>query len=109
MNVELLLKVKEQILKEPPLFDMTTWSAKTPCGTSHCIGGWALSLYEGVDKNIPYEEALEIAWTEAGRLFYKDSWPDGLRTDYYLASTDDQRAEVAARRIDLFIATNGEK
>lgn len=140
MNTELLLKVKEQILREPRQFDMFTWfsySETIPnCHTTACIAGWAITL--GKTKPNPLEAAKEIrynfavtnmhAWGEsrdkvyevalpllditeeqAMRLFGEEDWPTNFYEDYSKATTPRARAEVAARRIDHFIATNGEE
>lgn len=49
MNVELLLKVKDQILKEPRQFVMESWFRLSirdipNCGTAACIGGWGIAI-----------------------------------------------------------------
>jgi hypothetical protein len=53
LNVELLTKIKEAILRHPDHFDMSTWTYQPyqnpgriqdgnvfPCGTTACIAGW---------------------------------------------------------------------
>ena len=49
LNVRLLRRIQKKITKHPELFDMSSWSHETSCGTSCCIGGWALIL-SGVAK-----------------------------------------------------------
>src|SRR5207249_11499573 len=99
MNKELLLKVKEQILKEPRQFVIRAWYSKHPidkdgslwvgvevpnCGTAACIAGWAIALY---DKTSPLHavgghqtaaEYLDLHYNEAGELFYHEQWDDDL-------------------------------
>lgn len=152
MNKELLLKVKEQILREPKQFLMEDWFTnqdgldhsyngdrpdgdliKAPyiipnCGTAACIAGWALSLAVGTNPKDTsrhfsyYNESreassrLDIDKETGKKLFFFSLWP---RLELGLLETDtdttftqnytpEQRAEIAARRIDLFIESNGE-
>lgn len=45
-NTELFDKIADQIEREPQSYDQETWGreAKTPCGTAHCVAGWAAAL-----------------------------------------------------------------
>lgn len=129
MNVELLEQVKARILAEPEHFRMDTWS----CGTAHCIGGWAIALKGLVVVNpravhgcyqdvVVYGEtlsAMSVATelldldnaadgiTEAERLFITEYWPGVFEAAYRNAETREERAQIAAERIDLFVASNG--
>lgn len=124
MNKELLLKIKEQILKEPTRFYMGDWNYN--CGTAHCIGGWAsvlsgrtpLSAIEsfrgGTSEQQIAAELLRLDYTTASALFHVSSWPPTFKNAYYVIEDKDDRtnrnqalAEVAAQRIDHFIATEG--
>lgn len=125
MNVELLLRVKAKILEEPRQFDMAnyfTTNGDIPnCHTAACIGGWAISLTRNVTPNQAElssksvwlrqlaKEALELTNIEADRLFYAtpEAWGDfGIRYDVAYADPT-LAAQVAAERIDHFIATGG--
>jgi hypothetical protein len=44
INTELLLRTLEQIERHPELWNQRDWC----CGTSHCFGGWAVTLAGGV-------------------------------------------------------------
>lgn len=67
MNLELLKKVRQQIEDHPELHSQFSYGVRTPCGTTHCIAGWALSL-SGVD----------LKWTEEGYLDWVER--DGVST-----------------------------
>jgi hypothetical protein len=43
INTELLLRTLEQIERHPELWNQRDWR----CGTSHCFGGWAVTLAGG--------------------------------------------------------------
>jgi hypothetical protein len=43
-NVDLMLQVREQITAHPETHDQAHWAAKTACGTTMCIAGWATTL-----------------------------------------------------------------
>lgn len=133
MNKELLLKVKDQILKEPKQFFMGSWfstqfDASKPiwpvpnCGTSACIAGWAVALNAKKNPNLMAEhynathdsiesdamQALEISYQDAQDLFFASYWPMDLRDRYqemeYKDNAPEELAKIAAERIDRFIA-----
>jgi hypothetical protein len=114
INIPLLLEVKEQILQHPDEFNMNIWL----CDTTACIGGWALLLankktgpkqYMDIwGKGIP-EDVLGLNLNQSNILFYERFWPHEIRLAFENATTCQQRAKIAAKRIDLFIATNGEQ
>jgi hypothetical protein len=130
MNVSLLKKIKTHILAEPDAFRMDTWS----CGTAHCIGGWALvlnglkianpdedacyqALEDGRNPDVVAARLLDLSAdvaddslddrTERSRLFLSDHWPDRFIDAYEDAQSCAEKAQIAAERIDHFIATNG--
>lgn len=121
MNTELLLKVKSAILAEPLKFDMTDWftpDSESPCGTAACIAGHAVaisigaaSLNEGqrywVDELVSIAEILGCHWEQKDRLCYVPQWPLNFQSRYQFADSRQERANIAADRIDFFIATNG--
>lgn len=125
MNTKLLLKVKAAILAEPLKFDMAAWFApekKSPCGTTACIAGWAISLDRKWKRLKPglsqmrhfyfrpeklAGEAIGIDFDQTERLFFRCNWPPGMSHAYVHETTARGRARIAARRIDHFIKTNG--
>lgn len=106
MNATLLLKVKDRILREPENFAMRSWQ----CGTTACIGGWAcllsskFAMYRGDDYETDAIAALGITEDDAGKLFFVDHWPEDLRRKYWHATSKKEEAQVAAERIDRFLA-----
>ena len=117
MNVALLREVKAHILADPDSFRMDQWS----CGTAHCIAGWAL-LLSGVPidveagltvsdefPSIVAREVLQIDGKQGHRLFHEPAWPIDFFERHFNARTRRKRAEIAAKRIDHFIATEGRK
>jgi hypothetical protein len=114
INAPLLIEVKEQILQHPDEFNMNIWL----CDTMACIGGWALLLankktgpkqYMDIwGKGIP-EDVLGLIEDQGKKLFYENYWPKEIKQAFSNAQTSQQRAKIAAKRIDLFIATNGEQ
>lgn len=103
-GTELLLKVKAKILAEPEEFDMGYF-----CGTQCCIAGHALILAGLPCRDVEREAArvLELRKPKAGRLFHIEQWPFKFRLGYAGAHTHPSRSEIAADRIDRFIATGG--
>ena len=43
-NTDLMLRIREQITSEPKTHDQSAWAARTECGTTYCIAGWAVVL-----------------------------------------------------------------
>ena len=130
MNVELLLKIKGQILKEPKQFQMGQWFAKSlddktndipNCGTAACIGGWAMTIDRGmnpketdecfeVDFATKARNLLGLRYSQGLNLFILNNWPENFRNTYLeavKASNLIEAARIAAKRIDHFIDTNG--
>lgn len=137
MNVELLEKVKQHILEEPKRFFMEDFILEAPagsavklddvtrtmpsCGTAACIAGWAVILSHG--GALPsgtrlgcFTEACNLLGfkldkfqdsEEADRLFVTSDWPSLYRQAYLNAKTVEDKAQIAANRIDHFIKTKG--
>lgn len=131
INVDLLMRVIEQIEEEPRRLYMHGWGSRVdaneegnpPCGTVGCIAGWA-SLLNGAhikeDKHGFYNEhgeaipvgqhaadILNITDYEANRLFYVEDWPLEFLNDYDRIGDDnfEGRAAVTTARIRHFIET----
>jgi hypothetical protein len=129
MNVFLLAKIKAAILEEPERFDMNGWE----CGTTACIAGWAsrlsgqrmaiLKANSGSGTWLAFGEdlrkaqkSLKLEDDQWYRLVHVDNWPDPFKKEYNNALLSDglqiispclEQAQIAARRIDHFIATEG--
>lgn len=126
LNVKLLRKIKKHILEKPRRFLMRTWLVQRSgfrptfyaddlyqeqkfekCGTAACIAGWTCLLAKApVDTDTIQTDAadiLGIGRIVASQLFYVDHWPSELSDSYETAKTPRKRAEIAAKRIDLFI------
>lgn len=128
MNIKLLRQIQAAILAEPDKFDMGNWfcpDAASPCGTSACIAGYAITL--GLKAATP-REGYVAWWTSTAHesysesackflrldydkhrdiLFFADNWPQPFKKRYFRARRRSTRARVAAGRIDHFIATKG--
>ena len=113
MNIELLLKVKEQILKDPERYNQDIYGHGS-CSSAHCIAGWAIVLGK---KKWPDQIAhvwnlahkvLSLRGRQDSKLFsVGGDWPKKFASAYLKAKTPKGRARVAARRIDHFIKTGG--
>ena len=118
MNVKLLKKVKDEILKDPSSFDMSHW-----CGTPCYIAGHLFNL---AGEQAPLTESFVAAGARllgidswcADDLFYVHGWPIDLQKRYndanarFLVESDGtsewraaqlEMAKAAADRIDRFI------
>lgn len=136
MKIRKLRKLKEWILAEPRRFDMTFWAGQIntilaqqpPCGTVGCLAGMAChmegkKLVAGTgmteDDLVISREAgwiLGLSNVQASRLFYLDTlhgnagggtWPKRFENAYLKAGTLEEKAKIAAKRIDHFIKTDG--
>ena len=127
MNIELLEKVKQQILSEPSQFNMMFFS----CDGVRCILGWANELYDIVDDIMlgkvdssqveKYKAggiviqacyALDIHLDQCYKIGVVERWPDTFKYAYknvdgHIEVLQRLRAKIAAERIDHFIATEG--
>ncbi len=118
MNIELLEKVKRQILCEPSQFNMMFFE----CYGVRCILSWAVELSDLDELYIDTFQikhvmtkasyVLDIDIEQCHRLGYVERWPEEFR--YAYKNVDGQsdvmqrlRAKIAAERIDHFIATEG--
>lgn len=89
-NTDLMLRIREQITSEPKTHDQSAWAARTECGTTYCIAGWAVVLsgqeldWDGADLATPFtaddryipqvaRELLGLDPWSADRLFFCDS------------------------------------
>lgn len=96
MNIELLEKVKQQILEHPETFDMSTF-----CGTACCIGGWIERMSEQKrPENMDYSNFASMIvgcnWRDMNLLFLGRFAKDKFLTDI--------TPQEAAKAIDDFIA-----
>lgn len=136
LNVELLLKVRDHIIRNPLQLDMSTFWDRDACGTVGCIAGWTVAIGYGrhvadhiFDNGDPATEGiperacclLGIHEYQSTPLFYVKHWPLDLRSEYFRFRLDESLSEsepldaqfasliadLTARRIDRFIAEHG--
>jgi hypothetical protein len=152
MNVVLLEKTKQRILRTPKRLNMKYWGTTTKfarrdggklfdqleepaCHTQACVAGEILLAAKLVkidrknggiigldgtegcclDMRQMATDAIGVNYIKARKLFqfkswgagFSDGWPTLFETMYHEAKTPQERAEVTAKRIDHFIATNG--
>ena len=130
MNVKLLKKIQKAILAEPLRFNMDHWidtdNRQAPCGTTACIGGFAIILsdlkgkitapkwtsaaesHEHMWGVMRYaSQILEIDDAAAMRLFGEEDWPITFRNSYQSTQSPHARARIAVKRIQHFIDTKG--
>jgi hypothetical protein len=123
VNIELLEKIKQRILRAPQKFRMDEWD----CGTAMCIAGLACAMDRHRPKAMwkqdyyfsPQLHAARLLgfgkpdWADrtprGNRLFFVDYWPDSFRDRFRAARLRKTKARIAAERIDHFIATNGQE
>jgi len=105
LNVALLEKIRDHILAEPNGFYMQDWE----CGTTCCIGGWAVKLsgQEWNRRTTEPENLLGLSnWKQELSLFYTTNWPKKYEKAYDNAKTPKGRARAGANYINYFIKEN---
>lgn len=121
MNIELLNRVKEEILKNPSAFDMGEWGWEdyaedeekrepTDCGTACCIAGWSVFLSNSdlyLSRDWDSEDACKALDINNTDLFFTSDWPEHFADQWEDLEGDDERARLAAKAIDNYIKTNG--
>lgn len=125
LNIELLLKVREAILREPDSYDQNTFGDidhAAPCGTVCCIAGHTLiEAGEETMVTLLLNEKWEIAeraqavlgltLAQRHRLFHPSAlWPEPFASqmrEARAARRPIKLARIAAARIDKFIETEG--
>lgn len=128
MNIELLEKVKPSLRKEPRQFNMNRFFYSNPnsnipnCGTSACIAGHTIAVYNNVNlkeareklndrnENNLYDSCedlaiklLDLTEEQADRLFFFNKWPLQFQKNH------PNNVEQACARIDHFIKTEGKE
>lgn len=132
-TIELLTDIKFNILACPETFRMESEfqpEKQSPCGTAACIAGHSCAIQFEAEKLVDAQdktsygsqspmalsrEFLGLDRKQSERLFYlsthawwdEGKWPAKLEKRYWASTTPEDRAKVAAERIDLFIATRG--
>ena len=76
----------------------------TPAGAK-VVGGMAFG--SGVDGFGVFADALDLSPSEANRLFFVANWPKGFRVPFEQATGATARANIAGKRIDHFMRTEG--
>ncbi len=119
LDTALLLKVKDQILKQPERFHMGAYVNydDADCATTHCLAGWAyffkhdmhMQIDPGSDNQYGERlgaEALGITEAESSVLFYDWRWPLAYSLKYREVGYGDpsidaeKGARIAADLID---------
>lgn len=112
VNINLLRRIQQQIQESPNTFNMDYWE----CGTTCCIGGWALRLageqFNWFDQDIQRRaaEGLGLTPRQAQMLFHVAHWPKDLRYRHYRAWLSPPhfrvrlQADIASERIERLIA-----
>lgn len=135
MNAELLLKVKQAVLEHPSQFTMERWFADYDstgmraigCGTAACIAGWTIAINSAQKECVPINlrkawcntyseettssdaaELLGLHRSIVNELFLITWWPMEFSRKWHEAHTAQEKAQVAAARIDDFIKTYGD-
>lgn len=132
MNTKLLRRVERHILKEPKRYEQNAvidvgtpnteseFNRRYPaCGTIACIGGWitVLTTKKPLKPGTHYlrfrkmARLLRVTEEQVIRLCeytWGTGWPEQFLKAYKKAKTPRQKAKVAVRRIEHFIATKGE-
>lgn len=84
MNVKLLRKIRDEILKKPLRLDMGNWVNRqddiAPCNTTACIAGWAVIL----DKQNRYK----TKWTDEATVAIRDNQASPLRSYFETTGQD---------------------
>jgi len=134
---EILLEVKELILKEPEHYDMALWTSAGDgediadieyalknwnCDTTCCIAGYlvVLAYSKAREKKDPYYNwildvpqmpieiaAMDILETKELNLFYIDHWPGDLKLRVWNHETPEEMAQIGADAIDRYIYNGG--
>lgn len=119
LNKELLMKVRDAILAEPNLFDMSGWKFLRDCGTTCCIAGHAVRLADPeAFERLCSQDSLK--WSNKGKevlglsndrcwiLFHSSRWPEQWADKYFaVQENSDLRAMVAGQFLDAVIASDG--
>lgn len=121
MNIELLRRIKQQILQNPELYDQDSWvnvHRKTECGTACCIAGWACQLDDirkfkslineiesyktpGFSIRGTARNLLDLTQNQDTELFIY--WPASYKKRYIYANNARERAAIGAEYIDYFV------
>ncbi len=111
--VALFLKVKASILVHPERYDQYSMKTVEPsCGTPGCIVGWALH-HLGVLSGTRWSIRSWKHFTGAGddqimRICNPGWWPSEMRSALNTCAYRSlEAAEVAAKRIDIWIESGG--
>ena len=69
-------------VKTEGALDMSTWHQ--PCGTTHCRGGWAITLAGAAGKKLEDATNSQLA----AILIYRESRPGKPIPDFYASNAD---------------------
>ena len=110
-QVFLLRKVRAQILKTPTRYNQDVCNKvrdTEKCGTPSCIMGW----YAFFNRRSPLKNLLTVE--QEHKLYWPNQWPGRMRQPNagqpgHKYDWDSIPAKLAAKRITLFIKTDGRK
>jgi hypothetical protein len=129
INVRLLREVAKHVVGDPKrlVMDIYLWREKDvpdnrfpawkpqfpECGTIGCIAGWVVTLSRKI--KVPYQQVrkqagflLRVNSEQACNLFFPSCWPEKFSRQLLKHNPQTKRyAEITAKRIEHFIATNG--
>lgn len=91
-----LRKVLEHITADPKSWDQTQWAVRTPCGTTHCVAGHAVRMFD---------DDAHFRWY---RITLRNEYADNVsRDDGVVQSVAGRAAELlglTATQADLLFA-----
>lgn len=115
INRKLFGQVYDYVVAHPELHDQADWTNFNECGTSHCVGGWALhfyrpdqSLWKTADDLVGPTSALSTGAAqllglnelEASRLFYDTSDEQAVELCRRYATGGRKSADRYIRKIE---------
>jgi hypothetical protein len=64
-NTELFKQINQQITQYPQLHDQRAWWGVETCGTTYCVGGWALH-FTNPDQSLEQTATDLVGWDDEG-------------------------------------------
>ncbi len=110
MNIFLLRRARQGIVDNPEGYDQYSWVCDDAC----CIVGLAAKIagepIRGELDILRAQQLLKLNDDQFSRLAHWGNWPEPLRSEYAeyrMAEDYKSAADVAVRRIDKFVETDG--
>lgn len=134
LNEPLIRQLQAIVLANPHDYDMgpevddvsktNVIEPEQSCGYACCFAGWTSiilrnlnpvelfnNLYRKTVYNRPFspvleaEEALGLTPIQSESVFYSSMWPQEFMSRYHNASSDEERAQAGADRLEYLIQT----